>query len=106
MMEIVEKLRLPSPAPKPLGLAFDGTSLWMASRETYRLYAIDPATWTVRDEAKAPGSPFGMAVVGDEFRVVIGLGENDDRYIYRFVPGHGFKDDRLECPQLTGAHLG
>ena len=106
MMEIVENLRLPSPAPKPLGLAFDGTTLWMASRETHRLYAIDPSKWTARDEAKAPGGPFGMTVVGDELRAVIGFGENEnDRYIYRFVPGHGFKNDRLECPELTGAHL-
>jgi hypothetical protein len=106
MNEITEQLRLASPAPKPLGLAFDGGTLWMASRETHRLYAIDAATWTVRDEAQAPGGPFGMTVVGEELRVVIGHGENDhDRYIYRFIPGHGFKDERLECPDLTGAHV-
>jgi hypothetical protein len=106
MTEITENLRLPAPAPKPLGLAFDGTSLWMASRETNRLYAINPTAWTARDEGVAPGGPFGMAVVGDELRVVIGLGENqNDRYIYRFVPGHGFKSDRIECPDFTGAHV-
>ncbi len=104
--EIIENLRLPSPGPKPLGLVFDGTTLWMASRETDRMYAINPATWNARDEGKAPGGPFGMTLVGDELRVVIGLGENqNDRYIYRFVPGHGFKSDRVECPDLTGAHL-
>lgn len=106
MKDISEQLRLPSPAPKPLGLAFDGGTLWMASRETHWLYAIDAASWTVRDEAQAPGGPFGMTIVGDELRVVIGQGENDhDRYIYRFIPGHGFKNERLECPDLTGAHL-
>jgi tRNA(Arg) A34 adenosine deaminase TadA len=104
--EIVERLRLPAPAPKPLGLAFDGPTLWMASRETNRLYAINASAWTARDEGEAPGGPFGMAVVGDELRVVVGLGENqNDRYIYRFVPGHGFKSDRIECPDLTGAHV-
>jgi hypothetical protein len=104
--QINEMLRLPSPAPKPLGLAFDGTTLWMASRETNRLYAINPTAWTARDEGAAPGGPFGMAVVGDELRVIIGLGENqNDRYIYRFIPGHGFKSDRIECPDLTGAHV-
>lgn len=98
--------RLPSPAPKPLGLAFDGPTLWMASRETHRLYAIDAATWTVGEEAQAPGGPFGMTVVGDEVRVVIGHGEKDfDRYIYRFIPGHGFKNDRIACPDLTGSHV-
>lgn len=106
MKEISERRRLSAPAPKPLGLAFDGTALWMASRETHRLYAIDPATWTARDEGSAPGGPFGMTVVGSELRVVIGLGENEnDRYIYRFVPGHGFKTDRIACPDLTGAHV-
>ena len=105
LTEITEILRLPSPAPKPFGLAFDGTVLWMNSRDTDRLYALDPATWTVREEAAAPGGPFGMAIVGDELRVLVGLGnEEQDRYIYRFVPGHGFKD-RIECPDLTGNHV-
>ncbi len=104
-MEITEDLRLLSPAPKPLGLAFDGGVLWMASRETHRLYAIDTATWTVREETEAPGGPFGMTIVGDELRVVIGQGEEDDRYIYRFLPGRGFKSERLECPDFTGSHL-
>lgn len=106
MNPIREELRLPSPAPLPLGLAFDGTTLWMASRETHRLYAINAPTWTVNEEAQAPGGPFGMTMVGDELRVVVGHGEKDnDRYIYRFIPGHGFKNDRIECPDLTGAHV-
>ena len=103
---ITESMRLPSPAPLPLGLAFDGSTLWMASRETHRLYAINAPTWTVNEEAEAPGGPFGMTMVGDEVRVVIGHGEKDhDRYIYRFIPGHGFKSDRVACPDLTGAHV-
>ena len=106
MNPIAEELRLPSPAPLPLGLACDGTTLWMASRETHRLYAINALTWTVGDEEQAPGGPFGMTMVGDELRVVVGLGEKDnDRYIYRFIPGHGFKNDRMPCPDLTGAHV-
>jgi hypothetical protein len=106
MTEISEILRLPAPGPEPLGLAFDGTTLWIASREAHRLYALDPATWTVGEEAKAPGAPFGIAVVGDELRVVIGYGDDDDdRYIYRFVPGHGFKNNRIECPDLSGVQL-
>ena len=67
---------------------------------------MDPATWSVRDEVKTPGAPFGLTVVGDELRVVIGEGDDDDdRYIYRFIPGHGFKSDRIACPDLSGAHL-
>ncbi len=103
---IKELLRLPSPAPLPLGLAADGNTLWMASRETHRLYAIDIAKWTVGEETQAPGSPFGMTIVGDELRVVTGYGDKaHDRYIERFIPGHGFKSDKLACPDLTGSHL-
>lgn len=106
MTEILEALRLPAPGPEPLGLAFDGTALWIASREAHRLYAMDPATWTVRAEAQAPGAPFGIAVVGDELRVVVGYGDDDDdRYIHRFVRGEGFKSGRVQCPDLSGVHL-
>ncbi len=105
LSEVTEILRLPAPAPKPLGLVFAGTTLWVASREAQRLYAIDPASWAARDEGATPGTPFGMAALGEELRVVIGLGENDDRYVYRFVPGHGFKGDRIDCPDFTGSHL-
>jgi hypothetical protein len=96
---------MPSPAPKPLGLAFDGGTLWMGSRETNRIYAIDAAKWTASDEAIAPGGPFGMTMLGDELRMVIGHGDADDRYIHRFIPGHGFKTETLACPEFTGAHL-
>ncbi|MGZ3510124.1 MAG: hypothetical protein ACXWNK_15885 [Vulcanimicrobiaceae bacterium] len=104
--EISETLRLPAPGPEPLGLAFQGTTLWIASREAHRLYALDPSTWSVGEEAQAPGAPFGLAVVEDELRAVIGYGDDDDdRYIYRFVPGHGFESDCIECPDLSGVHL-
>jgi hypothetical protein len=105
LQTIKESLRLPSPAPLPLGLACDGGTLWMASRETHRLYAIDAAKWTASDEGTAPGGPFGMTMVGDELRVVIGHGEEDDRYIHRFIPGHGFKSETIPCPEFTGAHV-
>jgi hypothetical protein len=103
---IDEVLRLPAPGPEPLGLAFQGTTLWIACREAYRLYAMDPATWIVSEEAPAPGAPFGITTVGVELRAVIGFGEDDDdRYIYRFIPGHGFRSERIECPDLSGVHL-
>jgi hypothetical protein len=106
LQTITELLRLPSPAPLPLGLIADGDVLWMASRETHRLYSIDIAKWTVNDEAQCPGSPFGLTMVGDEMRVVTGYGEKaHDRYIERFIPGHGFKNGKIECPDLTGSHL-
>jgi hypothetical protein len=104
--DIKESLRLPSPAPRPQSLAFDGDKLWMGSVGTCRLYALDPRQWTVIEEDKAPGKPWGLTVVGDELRVVCGEGDEDDRIIRRFVPGHGFKThDALACPDDTGSQL-
>ncbi len=103
---INELSRFPAPGAEPLGLAFDGPTFWISSREAHRLYALDPATQTITEEIQTPGAPFGIAVVGNELRVVIGVGDDDDdRYIYRFVRGHGFKNDRIACPDLSGVHL-
>ncbi len=97
---------MPSPAPRPQALAFDGSSLWVGSIETDRLYAIDPTQWTITQEAQAPGKPWGMAVVGDEMRVLLGMPPDDDRYVKRFIPGHGFKETgAFPCPENTGSHL-
>ncbi len=107
MRSIDESLRLASPAPKPQSLAFDGQRLWMGSRETRHLYALDPATWTVAESTAAPGTPWGMTVVGDELRVLCGETDDDHRIIRRFIPGHGFKTaDAIPCPDDTGSQLG
>ncbi len=99
-------MRYPAPGPEPLGLAVDGATLWISSREAHRLYAIDSATWIVREAFETPGAPFGIAGSGDVFRVVIGFGhDDDDRYIYRFVPGRGFENGRVACPDLSGAFV-
>ncbi len=104
---IEEVARRPSPAPRPQSLAFDGELLWMGSLETSRLYAIDPHTWTVREEVQAPGKPYGMVAVGDEFRVVVSETEEDHRIIKKFIPGHGFKKEgAIACPGDTGSYLG
>ena len=106
MQTIEEVARRPSPAPRPQSLAFDGELLWMGSLETSRLYAIDPRTWAVREEAQAPGRPIGMVAVGDELRVVSSENEEDNRIIRKFVPGHGFrKEGAIPCPDDTGSFL-
>ena len=101
---INEVRRLPSPAPRPQPIALDGDTLWMGSWETQRLYAIDSHKWTVSDEAPMPGRGFGMTMVGDEMRIVVS-DDKDDRYLQRFIPGHGFKNDRIALPELSGSHV-
>lgn len=78
----------------------------MGSWETDRIYSIDPESWSVRDEIEAPGKPYGLTAVGDELRVVVSHGNDDDRYLYRLDPYQGFDlDSKTPCPDLTGSYL-
>jgi hypothetical protein len=107
LADILELRRLPSPAPLPQSLGFDGDTLWMGSRETCRMYAIDPRTWTARDEGEAPGTPYGLTVAGGELRVLCGEAPDDNRFVRRFIPGHGWPSSgRFACPDDTGSYLG
>lgn len=107
MQNVEELLRLPSPAPRPQALAFDGQRLWMGSIQTRRVYEIDPTTWTVRSETAAPGPIWGMTVVGDELRAIVGEDDDERRTILQFVPGHGFRNAHaIPCPENTGSQLG
>ncbi len=107
MNDITELSRLASPAPRPQALAWDGSTLWMGSLITQRLYAIDPATWTVKWDTAAPGKPWGMTFAGAELRVVSGETEEDHRIIRRCVPWHGFDPVfGLPCPDDSGSQLG
>jgi hypothetical protein len=106
MQNVTERQRKASPAGRPQPLAFHGKTLWMGSWDTDKLYAIDPQTWAVTDEVVAPGKPYGLAVVGNEMRAVVSIGEDDDRYLFRFVPGQGFDESsKIACPDFTGSHL-
>lgn len=107
MNNITERQRLASPAPKPQSLAWDGTTLWMGSRETKRLYAINPVAWTVAAEIAAPGTPWGMTFVGSELLVICGETAEDNRIIRRCIPGKGFDAEfGVPCPDDAGAQLG
>ena len=106
MNDIHELHRLASPAPKPQSLAWDGTTLWMGSRQTRRIHAIDPATWTVGWEVDAPGTPYGMTVVGQELRVLCSETAEDHRIVRRCIPGKGFDTSYgVPCPDDTGSQL-
>jgi len=91
----------------PQALACAGEHLWMGSWETQRIYGIDRAHFTVFEEQPAPGKPVSLVTVGEELRGVVSEGgEDDHRFIRRYIPGHGFKDrDKLACPDDTGSFL-
>lgn len=104
--KIEEVLRLPSPAPVPQALACDGDNLWMGSTETQRIYGLDRIHFTVFEETNAPGKPISAVSTGDELRMVLSEGEDGNRFIRRYIPGHGFKEkDRIACPDDTGSFL-
>ena len=107
MKNVQEVQRLTSPAPKPQSLAWDGATLWMGSRETKRVYAIDPKGWTVGAEFAAPGTPYGITAVGKELRVLCSETAEDHRIVRRLVPGLGFDATwALACPDDAGSQLG
>jgi hypothetical protein len=107
LSDIADVQRRPSPAPEPQSLGFDGALLWMGSRQTRRMYAIDVLDWTARDEGEAPGTPWGLTVAGDDLRVVCGEAPDDNRFVRRFIPGRGWpSNDRIACPDDTGSYLG
>ena len=106
LQDIVVLLRMDAPTLRPQAIAFDGTNLWLGSIETERLYAVAPKTWTVADEMSVPGKPWGMTVVGDELRVLLGQTDADHRTIFRVIPGHGLRNSSaIPCPEDTGSHL-
>ncbi|GAC1392804.1 MAG: hypothetical protein NVSMB31_11340 [Vulcanimicrobiaceae bacterium] len=105
-MQVKEQQRFPSPGARPQPLAFDGKSLWMGSWDTDSIYEIDPKTGTMLQEITAPGKPYGLAVLGNELRVVVSIGEEDDRFFFRFIPGSGFDlASKTPCPDFTGSHF-
>jgi sugar lactone lactonase YvrE len=101
---IEELVRIPAPCPAPVGLACDGTDLWIGSPETHRLYGMNRQRGNVFEEAKAPGRPFGITVTGDALRVIVD-DENGDRWMRRYIMGKDFKTEKIACPEHTGSFL-
>ncbi len=101
---IEELLRIPSPCPSAMGLACDGTDLWIGSFETNRIYGLNAQQGRVFEETVAPGRPFGLTVTGDALRVVVGQ-DDDDRFIRRYIMGKDFKSEKIRCAEGTGSFL-
>ncbi|HTJ24574.1 MAG TPA: hypothetical protein VMA36_00280 [Candidatus Limnocylindria bacterium] len=101
---IDELVRIPAPCPSPIGLACDGTDLWIGSFDTNRIYGLKAQHGTVFEEAPAPGRPFGITVTGDALRVVV-ADDDGNRYLRRYIMGKGFKSEAIACPDGTGSFL-
>jgi hypothetical protein len=83
---IRETDRLHSPATTPQALAWHQGELWFGSRDLRRVYRMDREKWKVAEEFEAPGIPWAAVSAGDALWFTLGEGDNDDRYLRRYVP--------------------
>ena len=102
---IRETDRLQSPATTPQALAWHQGELWFGSRDLRRIYRMDREKWKVIEEFEAPGIPWAAVSVGDALWFTLGEGAEDDRYLRRYVPGEGFAEPGIACPEFTGSYL-
>jgi hypothetical protein len=103
---INEIQRRVSPAPTPQALAWHDGELWLGSRDLRHIYQLEAKSWKVLDDVEAPGIPWAAVSAGDALWFTLGEGEDDDRYLRRYVPGKGFADaPRIPCPDFTGSYL-
>jgi hypothetical protein len=94
----------PALTETPQALAWDGTMLWLSSRDLGTLYQVDVEQWKIAAEIDSPGHVWAGVLTNDGWRFTIGKGLNDDRYIYRYDAGEGFT--RLfACPEMAGSYL-
>jgi len=103
---ITEIERLPSPAPTPQALTWHRGELWFGSRDLQRVYRMDRKNWKVAEERQAPGTPWAAVSTSDSLWFTLGEGDEDDRYLRRYIAGKGFSEsDRIACPEFTGSYL-
>ena len=101
---INEQKRFQSPTVTPQALAWDGKQLWMSSRDLGFFYKIDIEQPKILDEKDPPGVIWAAVFTNDGWRLTIGKGLNDDRYVYRY-DGNGRFEKLFACPDLTGSYL-
>jgi len=110
MKNVVELHRLASPFPKPQAIYVDGATLWLSSRLTRKVYALDRATLKVTWECVVPGNDtvWGLTKHGDALYAVCGVDavDVDERRIRRIVPRQGFDPAfSVPTPDGMGSHL-
>src|SRR5437868_2666374 len=106
LASVREQRRLNSPSVTPQALAWHNGSLWIGCRDLRRVYGVDAISGQVFEEREAPGIPWAAVSTGNELRFTIGEGDDDDRYVWSYVPGTGFSDrGRFAYPEFTGSYL-
>ena len=94
-----------SPGGRPQPVCFHNGTLWIGTWDTNKIHSYDPKSWAKTGEVDAPGRPYGIAGVGDDLRIVIAIGEEEDRFLYRFTPGAGFAQEscgEMFSPKQSG----
>ncbi len=76
----------------------------MSSRDLGTLFRIDAGKWQVAEEVDPPGVVWGAVATNNGWRLTIGKGLNDDRFVYRYQTGEGFRK-LFACPDFTGSYL-
>jgi hypothetical protein len=104
MEQIIERRRLASPCVTPQALAFSGRQVWLSSRDLGRLYRMEAENWRVMEEIEPPGVVWAAVSLGEELRLTIGEGADDDRFVYRYTPQAGF-EKLFACPEFAGSYL-
>lgn len=104
MTESQQMERRPAPCVTPQALAWDGHQFWLSSRDLKQLYRLRKGSWEVEEEIDPPGGVWAAVAVGDALYLTIGVGDEDDRYVYRYRRDEGFT--RLfACPGFEGSYL-
>jgi hypothetical protein len=101
---IVEERRLKAPTITPQALTWDGSALWLSSRDLGTLQKIDVQRWTATEELDPPGVVWAAVAANGAMHLTIGKGLNDDRYVYCYDSKNGFRKE-FACPDFTGSYL-
>ena len=91
MKTIVEERRLKAPTITPQALTWNGSALWLSSRDLGTLQKIDVQRWIATEELDPPGIVWAAVATNGAMHLTIGKGLNDDRYVYRYDSRNGFK---------------
>jgi len=95
---------IPTPGIFPTGLCFDGNYLWVADRETDKLYQINPRTGKIIHTIESPGYwPMGLAWDGKylwnaDYRGRTDKSEDLDGMIFKIDPKDGTILKTLQSP--------